>query len=77
MGWEQLVIAIVMALISIYLAPKPSTPKPAQLSEGDVPTAEEGKEIAVVFGDVLVKESNVVWYGDMRTQPIIKDTGKK
>ena len=72
-------LAIILAsvLISQALAPKPKPPKPASLSEFDAPTAEEGREIPVVFGTSWIKSPNVVWYGDLRTSPIRKSGGKK
>ena len=41
-------------------------------SEFDMPTAEEGKAIAVLFGTKRLKDPNVVWYGDITTQAIKK-----
>ena len=70
-------IVVVSAIISVALAPKPPTPKPPELSDVEAPTAEEGKPIPVVFGDVWIKGSNVVWFGDLGTDPIKKDSGKK
>jgi len=72
-----LVVIVVSTLISAALAPRPPKPKPAQLADVDAPTAEEGRPIPVVFGTVLVKSPNVVWYGDMRTTPIVAKGGKK
>jgi hypothetical protein len=72
-----LVVIVVATLISSALAPKPPEPKPASLSDVDVPTAEEGRPIPVVFGSVLLRGSNVVWYGDLEAEPIRKSGGKK
>jgi hypothetical protein len=72
-----LVVIIVAALISVALAPKPPEPKPAALSDIDAPTAEEGRPIPVVFGSVLIRGANVVWYGDLDADPIKKSGGKK
>ena len=49
----------------------------ASLSDVDAPTAEEGRPIPVVFGTVLLRGSNVVWYGDLEADPIKKKGGKK
>lgn len=73
----HLIIIVVSALISMALAPKPPRPKPAELSDVDAPTAEEGRPIPVVFGMVLIKGPNVVWYGDLAAEPIKKKGGKK
>ena len=64
-------------LISVALAPKPPEPKPAALSDVEAPTAEEGRPIPVVFGAVLLRGANVVWYGDLAADPIKKKGGKK
>lgn len=74
--WVQLAIMVVSAIISYALAPKPPQPKPAALEDFDLPTAEEGRAIPVVFGTVWLKGPNVLWYGDLRSEPIRKG-GKK
>lgn len=77
MIWVQLAILVVSTILSMVLAPKPKSPKPVALSDFDVPTAEEGRPMPVVFGSVTVKGSNVVWYGDLGTKAIYKKGGKK
>lgn len=76
--WPQLVYAIVMMIvsyaISVSMAPKPETPEAGKL---DVPTADEGGTISVIFGTVLKKDCNVVWYGDPSQQAIKSGGGKK
>lgn len=56
--------------------PRPDTPKPATLDQFDVPTAEEGRSIPVVFGTVWHESPNVVWYGDLRTEAVKEKSGK-
>lgn len=73
----QLAIIIVSALISAALAPKQQPPKPAALDDFDAPTADEGRPIGVVFGDVWISGPNVIWYGHLRSEPIKKGGGKK
>lgn len=72
-----LVVLIVSSLIAYALAPKPPAPKPAALSDFDVPTAEEGRPIPVVFGTVTITGPNVLWYGALRAEAIKKKGGKK
>lgn len=72
-----IVAIVVSALISIALQPKPPAPKPAALEDFEAPTAEEGRPIPVVFGSVLIRGANVVWYGDLAADPIKKKSGKK
>lgn len=71
------IVLVVSTAISIALAPKPPSPKPATLADFDVPTAEEGRPIPVVFGTKVIRGANVVWYGDLSTQAIRKKGGKK
>ncbi|BAO82907.1 hypothetical protein SMCB_0679 [Serpentinimonas maccroryi] len=72
-----LVVIVVAALVSVALAPRPPQPKPASLSDIDAPTAEEGRPIPVVFGSVLIRGSNVVWFGDLEAEPIKRRGGGK
>lgn len=78
MGWEQLAYAVIMMIVSsaitAYMAPKPSSPVAGQL---DVPVAEDGATVIIVFGTELVKDAKVIWYGDAGTTPIYSDGGNK
>lgn len=75
--FTYLAVVIVSAIVATALAPKPQPPKPPSLEDFDVPTAEEGRPIPVIFGTVWITGPNVVWYGDLRTTPITKKGGKK
>lgn len=70
----SLVMSVISAAIASLLAPKPEKPVAGQL---EVPTAEEGGNIPVCFGTNLVKQSNVIWYGDAKVDPIYSDEAKK
>ncbi len=70
--WVQIIVMIVLAVISYALAPKPPKPKPPSLEDFSAPTAEEGRSIPVVFGTVWIRDPNVIWYGDLRTEPVRK-----
>lgn len=59
------------------LAPKPPQAKPATLADFDVPVAEEGRPVPVIFGTVTVTGPNVLWYGDLGSKAITKKGGKK
>lgn len=72
-----LAVLIVASFVASALAPKPQQPKPAALEDFDAPTAEEGRAIPVVFGDVWITGPNVIWYGDLGVQPIQGGGGKK
>ncbi|MGD9599939.1 MAG: hypothetical protein AB7P94_16875 [Steroidobacteraceae bacterium] len=73
----EIALLVVAAFVSAALAPKPPQPKPAALADFDVPVAEEGRPIPVVFGTVTLTGPNVLWYGDLRSTPITSKGGKK
>ena len=76
--WWPLAAGILGALVAVYaLAPKPPRTPPAGLNEIKAPTAEEGREIPVLFGCRKIESANVVWYGDLRTTAIKQKGGKK
>lgn len=77
MFWVQIILFVVSTVLQAILAPKPTGPKPLSITDFDVPTAEEGRPIPVVFGEVLVKGPNVVWYGDLYVQKIKSKKKKK
>ncbi len=66
------IIFIATLAVSIALAPRPPEPKPAGLSDINVPTAEPGRPVPIIFGTVIIKDPNVVWYGDLSTTEIKK-----
>ena len=73
----QLIIMILAAILTYALSPKPKTPSPDSLSDVSIPTIEVGKPVCVVFGDCWIDDSNVLWFGDLMTQPIYANSGKK
>lgn len=77
MFWVQLILLVVSYIVSVATAPKPPQPKPAALEDFDIPLAEEGRAIPVVFGTVILKSPSVMWYGDLRTSAIKESSGKK
>jgi hypothetical protein len=60
----ELIFAVVMLVVSYALMPKPKQPKPEAAKEMDNPTAEAGREIPVLFGELTVKSPNCLWFGD-------------
>jgi hypothetical protein len=77
MIWWFVVIFIVAMVVGYALMPRPQTQPPPGVNQIQVPTAEEGREIAVLFGEKYISGPNVVWYGDFRTVAIKKKGGKK
>ncbi len=73
--WQVFWFAVT-TLISQALAPRPQAPRPAALADIQAPTAEDGREIPVVFGTVWLKGPNMLWYGDLSTAAIRRG-GKK
>lgn len=80
MVWWNLVYALVMMVISYAISfammPK-STMSDATVGAMDVPTAEAGKTVPVIFGTILVKDSNVIDYFDAKTVAIESGGGGK
>lgn len=77
MAWWYVVAWVVSLAVSYALQPKPQSVKPAGLGDFNVPTAEAGREIPVLFGTRDISGPNVVWYGDLRTVAVKKSGGKK
>lgn len=75
--WWYIVVFIVALVVAYSMAPKPQSQPPAGLGDINAPTAEEGREIPVLFGTRELAGPNVVWYGDLRTEAIRKSGGKK
>lgn len=63
--WIQLAIAVVLSVVSYALAPKPSRTASPQSQDLRDPTAEAGKPIPVLFGEMMVTSPNVLFYGDV------------
>lgn len=61
--WAFLV-AVVLQVISYMLTPKPKAAKPGFAQDEQTPTSDAARPIPVVFGTVLLRSPNVLWYGD-------------
>lgn len=75
--WWYISVFIVALVVSYAMTPKPQSQPPAGLGDIKAPTAEEGREIPVLFGTRDLESPNVVWYGDLKTVAIRKNGGKK
>ena len=63
---EMLVYFVIALVVAFAVMPKPpGAAAPSLITDEDVPTAEPGRPIGVVFGQYLIKSENIVWYGDL------------
>lgn len=72
MIWMEIALYVASFAISYFLQPKPKSAKPSLLSDFNLPTAEVGRPIPVLFGTRDIKSPNITWYGDLRTKAIKK-----
>lgn len=75
--WVAFAVAIAMQVVSYLLMPKPKAPHRAAAEKFDIPTAQEGASIPVLFGTRKIKGASVTWYGDIKTSAIKSKGGKK
>lgn len=75
--WLSLLYSVVMMVISyaIQMAnkPRPQVPVAGTL---DTPEPQPGALVGVCFGTNLIKDANLIWYGDASTVPIKQQGGK-
>ena len=74
--WYYIIVLVISLIIGIAMAPKPQNAKPPAVTDFSVPTAEEGRDIQVLFGENWITDPNVLYYGKLRTTPIKADGGK-
>jgi hypothetical protein len=73
--WTQILVWVITTVIGALLAPRPPKPQSPTPGNLDVPVAEAGKPIPVLFGTRVIRQANVVWYGDVKTTPIKQSSG--
>lgn len=73
--WFTLFLFVGTTVVSALLQKRPKDASPASNGEFQVPTAEEGRAIPVAFGTCQLKGPNVVWWGDLKIDPIKKKSG--
>jgi hypothetical protein len=59
-----LLIAVVVEVIAYAIIPKPAAPKPPAVQDEQTPTADASKPIPVIFGELTVNGTNVLWVGN-------------
>lgn len=75
--WWYAVAWVVAFVVAVSMIPKPQDPTPASFEDLEAPTAEEGRDIPVLFGTRDISGPNVVWYGDLKVEAVRKKGGKK
>jgi len=73
----NLIFGLALMIIGYLLMPKPKKQKPAEVTELESPTSETGIPWSVVFGDIVVKEPNYLWWGDKSYARHSKKSAKK
>ena len=63
----QLIVGVTLQIIGFLLPPKPKAAKPDEVKDLENPTAEGGRPIPVVFGELEVTGVNIVWFGNKST----------
>ena len=66
----------VVVIVAVALQPQVPGVKPPSLNDISVPTAEQGRPVAKVFGTYVVQSPNIVWYGDLGYTKIKSSGGK-
>jgi len=77
MAWIYVIIFVVALIAAYAMMPKPQSAPPPGINEVKAATAEEGREIPVLFGTRNIASPNIVWYGHFKTTPVKKKGGKK
>lgn len=68
MAWQvQVFLFVASLMLSSMLRKDPRSGAPATLDDLQIPTAEDGKIIPVLFGTREISSYNMVWHGDLRT----------
>lgn len=63
----QLVVGVGLQIIGYLLMGRPKTTQDESVRDLENPTAEAGRPIPVVFGEVEISGLNILWYGQKYT----------
>lgn len=78
-SYEAIIAAIVALVVSLAVAVL--MPRPNIAGQGAQaikrPKTSEGDPIPVIFGTVWVRDASVLWFGDVKTEPVYRKGGKK
>jgi len=73
-------LLVLSYIITAVITPRPKPPADAvatMFKDINIPVADEGSAQAVVFGDCWTPDFQVIWYGNMKTEPITTSSGVK
>lgn len=65
-----LAVAFVLVAVIAYAVSAQAEIDSPGFEEGEVPVAELGTPVTVIFGTVVVKSSNCVWFGDTKYKAV-------
>lgn len=68
----MILMAIAMALLTFLLTPRPKLPKLQPEKSIDVPETDVGRPLPVIFGTVIIRNPNVVWFGHLKIKRVKK-----
>lgn len=75
--WVYIAMLVLSLAVSYAMRPKTEHAKPLALEDFQVPVAEEGRDVCVIFGTVWIADPSVIDYGNLRSEPPIKAPGGK
>ena len=76
MAWIAAIIFVVALVVAFVMMPEPQSAPPPGIGEVKGPTAEEGREIPVLFGTRVIAGPNICWFGDIKTIAMTEEVGK-
>lgn len=76
MFWN-IIIGLALMIIGYMIMPKPKGPKPDAVRDLENPTADAGRPIPVLFGEMTLKAPNYLGYWDVATVKKKKKSKKK
>lgn len=70
-----MVVSTALQILLTKAPPKPEDAKASTLKDFEFPQIKEGTAQTVIFGDVWLTDWQVLWYGNLRAEPITKSSG--
>ncbi len=63
----QMAVALLINVAAVLIS-KPKGPKPDAVSDLEAPTAEAGRPVPVLFGDMTISGLNTLWSGEISSE---------